>query len=143
MPILEASIMNQKARRTFQPGYSGCFVVMLLFCVAAAVMKNYYLAGIGLALTIIMSIVYMMSRKRRNREIHAFVQEAFKTADFTANGTECPLPMAMVRLGDNGVVWASDRFVSLTGMKETLPEQTIDRLLPGIGMDWLANGKNE
>ena len=135
--------MNKKARRTFQPGYSGCFVVMLLFCVAAAVMKNFYLAGAGLALTAIMAIVYMVSRKRRNREIHAFVQEAFKTADFTANGTECPLPMAMIRLGDNGVVWASDRFVSLTGMKETLPEQTIDQLLPGISMEWLANGKSE
>ena len=135
--------MNKKARRTFQPGYSGCFVVMLLFCVAAAVMKNFYLAGAGLALTAIMAIVYMVSRKRRNREIHAFVQEAFKTADFTANGTECPLPMAMIRLGDNGVVWASDRFVSLTGMKETLPEQTIDQLLPGLSMEWLANGKSE
>ena len=135
--------MNKKARKIFQPGYSGCFIVMLLFCVAAAVMKNFYLAGGGLALTAIMAIVYMVARKRQNREIHAFVQEAFKTADFTANGTECPLPMAMIRLGDNGVVWASDRFVSLTGMKETLPEQTIDQLLPGISMDWLANGKSE
>ena len=135
--------MNNKARKTFQPGYISCFVVMLLFCVAAGLMKNFYLAGAGLALTAIMLIIYLVARKRRNREIHAFVQQAFQTADFTATGTECPLPMAMVRLGDNGVVWASDRFVSVTGMKERLPEETIDQLLPGISMDWLATGKSE
>ncbi len=135
--------MNKKARRTFQPGYSGCFIAMLCFCVAAAVMQNFYLAGGGLILTLIMLIAYMVSRKRRNKEIHAFVQEAFQTADFTANGTECPLPMAMVRLGDGGVIWASDRFVSVTGLKEKLPEERIEQLLPGVSMDWLANGKSE
>ncbi len=135
--------MDKKAKRTFQPGYSGCFVVMLCFCLAAAVMQNFYLAGVGLLLTVIMTVIYMVSRKRRKRDIQAFVQEAFQTADFTANGTENPLPMAMVRLGDGGVVWASDRFVSVTGLKEKIPEQNIDQLLPGISMDWLAAGKNE
>ena len=135
--------MNKKARKIFQPGYGGCFVVMLCFCVAAAVMHNYYLAGGGLAVSILLTIFYMVSRKRRNKEIQAFVQEAFQTADFTAKGTECPLPMAMVRLGDNGVVWASDRFVAVTGLKERLPEQSIDQLLPGVSMDWLSSGKSE
>ena len=135
--------MNKKMKRIFQPGFRGCFVMMLLFCVAAAVMENYYLAGGGLALTAIMTIAYAISRNRRNREIQAFVQEAFQTADITSKGTECPLPMAMVRLGDGGVVWASDRFVSVTGMKERLPEESVEHLLPGISMDWLAAGRSE
>ena len=135
--------MDKKVRKTFQPGYSGCFIVMLCFCLAAAGMRNFYLAGIGLGLTVIMTVIYMVSRNRRNHEIQAFVQEAFQTADFTSKGTECPLPMAMVRLGDNGVIWASDRFVSVTGMTERLPEDRIDQLLPGISMEWLANGKSE
>ena len=36
VPILEASVMNKKMKRMFQPGFSGCFIVMLLFCGAAA-----------------------------------------------------------------------------------------------------------
>lgn len=135
--------MNKKARRTFRPGYSWCFALMLCFCLAAALMLNFYLAGIGLALTVIMTVIYMVTRQKRNKEIQAFVQEAFQTADITAKGTESPLPMALVRLGDGGVVWASERFVKVTGMKERLPEETIDRLLPGLGMDWLASGKSE
>lgn len=135
--------MNKKARRTFRPGYSWCFALMLCFCLAAALMLNFYLAGIGLALTVIMTVIYMVTRQKRNKEIQAFVQEAFQTADITSKGTESPLPMALVRLGDGGVVWASERFVKVTGMKERLPEETVDRLLPGLGMDWLASGKTE
>ena len=135
--------MNKKMKRNFQPGYVGCFVVMLLFCVAAAAMQNYYLAGGGLAVTTCLAIFYAVARKRRNREIQAFVQDAFRTADITAKGTENPLPMAMVRLGDGGIVWASDRFAAVTGFKERLPEETIKRVLPGMSMEWLVSGKNE
>lgn len=135
--------MNKKARRTFRPGYGWCFALMLCFCLAAALMLNFYLAGVGLGLTVIMTVIYMVNRRNRNREIQAFVQEAFQTADITAKGTESPLPMALVRLGDGGVVWASERFIKVTGMKERLPEDTIDRLLPGLGMDWLVSGKSE
>ena len=135
--------METKSRKTFQPGYAYCFILMACFCLAAALMQNYYLAGIGMALTVAMSVIYSAGRKRRSREIQAFVQAAFQTADITAQGTENPLPMAMVRLGDGGIVWASERFVSVTGMQERLPEDTIGRLLPGLSMDWLATGKNE
>lgn len=135
--------MEKKSRKTFQPGYSYCFVIMACFCLAAALMMNYYLACVGMALTVVMAIIYSVGRKRRTREIQAFVQDAFQTADITAQGTENPLPMAMVRLGDGGIVWASDRFVNVTGMQERLPEETVEKLLPGLTMDWLAAGRNE
>ena len=135
--------MEKKSRKTFRPGYGYCFILMACFSLVAALMQNFYLAGIGLALTITMSIIYSMDRKRRTKEIQAFVQSAFKTADITAQGTENPLPMAMVRLGDGGVIWASERFMTVTGMQERLPEETVEKLLPGITMDWLSSGKNE
>ena len=135
--------MEKKSRKTFRPGYGYCFILMSCFSLVAALMQNFYLAGIGLALTITMSIIYSMDRKRRTKEIQAFVQSAFKTADITAQGTENPLPMAMVRLGDGGVIWASERFMTVTGMQERLPEETVEKLLPGITMDWLSSGKNE
>ena len=135
--------MNKKAKRMFQPTFTGCFVVMIGFCFAAGIMQNLYLAGIGIALTMIMLIAYGVIGRRRRRDIQAFVQEAFQTADITANGTENPLPMAMIRMGDGGVVWASERFYAVTDLRDRLPEDTIDRLLPGLKLDWLASGKNE
>lgn len=135
--------MNKKAKRLFRPGYSWCFAIMLCFCATAALMQQYYLAIIGLDLTVIMTIIYLLTRQKRNREIQAFVQAAFQTADITARGTENPLPMALVRLGDGGIVWASENFVRVTGMKKTLPEDTVGRLLPGLSMEWLVSGKTE
>ena len=135
--------MNKKRNRALRPGLNGCFVLMGCFCVAAAVMQNFYLAGIGAALTAVMAIWHRADRKRSDREIHSFMREAFQTADFSETGVDNPLPMALVRLGDGGVVWANDKFVSVTGLKERIPEEKVTKVLPGINMDWLAAGKTE
>lgn len=135
--------MEKKTRRAFQPRYSWCFVLMLCFSVAAAVMRNYYLAAVGLALSVMMSIIYSISRNKRRKLIQRYVQQAFPTADMTTKGAESPLPMALVRLGDGGVVWANDRFAAVTDYKQTLPEKTIAEFLPGLGMEWLVSGKTE
>lgn len=116
---------------------------MLCFGVVAAWMENYYLALIALDLTVIMTIVYLLDRQKRQKEIQNFVQATFQTADITAKTTENPLPMALVRLGDGGIVWASDRFVKVTGLKSRLPEETVGQLLPGLTLEWVANGRNE
>ncbi len=135
--------MDKKTRKLFQPGYSWCFALMAAFCVTAVLMRNFYLAIVGFALTLTMSVIYALARKSRRKHIQAFLQETFQTADFSAKGTENPLPMVLIRLGDGGVVWASERFVRVTGYSESLPEQSIEKLLPGIGLDWLTTGKTE
>lgn len=135
--------MNKRTKRLFRPGYGWSFLLMLCFGVVAAWMENYYLALIALDLTVIMTIVYLLDRQKRQKEIQNFVQATFQTADITAKTTENPLPMALVRLGDGGIVWASDRFVKVTGLKSRLPEETVGQLLPGLTLEWVANGRNE
>lgn len=135
--------MNKRTKRLFRPGYGWSFSLMLCFGVVAAWMENYYLALIALDLTVIMTIVYLLDRQKRQKEILNFVQATFQTADITAKTTENPLPMALVRLGDGGIVWASDRFVKVTGLKSRLPEETVGQLLPGLTLEWVANGRNE
>ncbi len=134
--------MNKKLGRLLQPGLTACFVVMLLFCAAAVAMQNYYLAAAEFVVTCGMFIFYMLHRERRKKEIQTFIQSAFNTLDMT-KGVENPLPMALVRLGDGGVVWRSERFASVTGCRDIIPEQCIQDILPDFTMDWLGSGKNE
>ena len=135
--------MKKKLGRLFRPGLIACFVVMFLFGGAALWFKQYQLALVEFVLTAGMLLFYLFDRKRRNREILAFIQSTFDTADLTEKGAESPLPMALVRLGDGGIVWASDRFARVTGYRPRVPELGIGDVLPGMTMEWLGAGKNE
>ncbi len=134
--------MNKKLGHRLRPGLTGCFVVMLVFCAAAAALQQYVLAAVELTVTSAMLLFYLLDRQRRKKEIQGFIQTAFNTLDMTKN-VENPLPMVLVRLGDGGVVWYSDKFAAVTGCHDKIPEQSIQALLPGFKMDWLAAGKNE
>ena len=135
--------MKKKLSRLLRPGLIACFVVMLGFCAAAAVLKQYYLAAGEAVVTVLLLVLYILERNRRSREIQTFIQNASAAPDITGKTAENPLPMALVRLGDNGIVWASERFAAVTGYRQQIPEQDITAVLPGISMDWLAAGKTE
>ena len=135
--------MKKKLSRLFRPELNTCFFALLAFALAALVLRHYGLAIAEFAVSGVLLLFYLLDRKRRTREILAYTQKVFDTADITAKGTENPLPMAMIRLGDGGIVWASDRFVSVTGYHARIPEQAVGDLLPGLTMDWLGAGKQE
>ena len=135
--------MKKKLSGLFRPGLMGCFVVMLSFALVTLVQQHYGLAIVEFVMTGALLLLYLFDRRRRNREILAFAQNVFQTPDITAKGTENPLPMAMVRLGDGGIVWASERFTAVTGYHYQIPEQSIGDVLPGMTMEWLGAGKHE
>ncbi len=134
--------MNKKLGRLLKPGLTGCFVAMLVFCVAALLLQQYILAAAELVVTGGMFLFYMLDRQSRRRAIQSFIQDTFDGSR-EARGAESPLPKVLVRLGDNGIIWRNDRFAVLTGCQETVPEQSITDLLPGLKLDWLAAGKSE
>ena len=135
--------MKKKLHRLFRPGLLTCLVVMMCFALAALLLNAYPLAIVEFLVTMLVAVFYLLDRKRRNKAIQAFVQNVFQTPDISEKGTENPLPMALVRLGDGGIVWASERFASVTGLRFQIPEQSISQILPGMTMEWLGTGKNE
>ena len=135
--------MKKKLSHLFRPGLTVCFAALLCFAIAAMAVGQIALAFVELLVTALLFGLYMMERQRRNREILSFAHKAFRTMDITAKGTENPLPMAMVRLGDDGIVWASERFAAVTDYHARIPEQSVGDVLPGVTMDWLGAGKNE
>ncbi len=134
--------MNKKLGRFLQPGLTGCFIVMVLFCAAALAMQNYTLAAVEAVVTAALFLFYMLYRDRRKKAVQSFIQSAFNTLDMS-KGVESPLPMALVRLGDGGVVWFSERFAAVTGCRDKIPESCISDILPNFSTDWLASGKSE
>ncbi len=134
--------MNKKLGRLLRPGLTVCLCVMGAFCLGALLAQEYILAIVELLATGGVILFYILDRQHRRKEIQAYIHAAFGTKD-TQKGVENPLPMALIRMGDGGIVWASDRFTAVTGCRETIPEQSIKDILPTFKTNWLASGKTE
>ena len=134
--------MNRKLSRLLRPGMGAYFFVMAAFCAATLLEGNYLLAAAEAAVTLLVFMLYITNRNRRDRQIQQFIQEASNTLESSAQG-ESPLPAVLVRLGDGGIIWANQRFSELTGYADTMMEQQLEEVLPAFSTEWLASGKTE
>ncbi len=134
--------MNRKLGRLLEPGIDLYFMVMLLFALGAFVAGDGYLALVELGATAVLFAHYHVSKAKRRRELESFILSTTNTLGST-DGGRTPFPMALVRMGDGGLIWANDPFVDLSGFREKMHEQKITDLMPGFKMDWLVAGKKE
>ncbi len=134
--------MKRKLGRLLRPGMGAYFAVMGFFCVLALLGEEYWLAVAETSVTLLVFLLYMMSRSKRNRLIQQYIQTASNTMEANSQG-ESPLPAVLVRLGDGGIIWANHRFSELTGYADTMMEQQLEEILPDFTTDWLATGKTE
>ena len=94
-----------KIQKFAEPGLQLCLVLMAAFAVATWFFNPtlaYVEAGLIAAL-----IVYSIIRERaRRRELQALVEQVTYNAESATNNTliHFPLPMAVFRLGDSGIV---------------------------------------
>ncbi len=134
--------MKRKLGRLLRPGMGIYFFVMAAFCAAALLEEHYWLSAVEASVTLLVFVLYMWDRHRRDRQIQQFMLTAANTMEATSQG-ESPLPAVLIRLGDNGIIWANHRFSELTGYADSMMEQTLEEVLPDMKTDWLASGKTE
>ena len=134
--------MNKKLGRLLQPGMGMHFAVMAGFVLAAVLMDYMVLAAVEALITLALFAFYLIRREHRRREIQAFIQSEFSALD-EAKGAQLPFPMAMIRLGDGGVLWTNEAFIQISGFQEKMAEQKIAEYLPAFTTDWLTSGKTE
>ena len=134
--------MNKKLGRLIQPGMGAYFLFMAAFCAAALILDYYWLAAAEGVITLILFLVYSVRKKHRRRELQQYIQSASSTLDAAGRG-ESPFPMMLVRMGDGGIIWTNEKFVSISGYSDDILEQRVRDVMPNFSTDWLAAGKNE
>ena len=134
--------MNKKLGRLIQPGMGAYFVFMAAFCAAALILDYYWLAAAEGVITLILFLIYTVRKKHRRRELQQYIQNASSTLDAAGRG-ESPFPMMLVRMGDGGIIWTNEKFVSISGYSDDILEQRVRSVMPNFSTDWLAAGKNE
>ncbi len=134
--------MNKKLGWQLRPGAGIFFVFLLAFIIAAALMQNYLLAGIELGITAILLTIHLIGHDRRRKQIKKFLSEQLDETDGQTGG-KTPFPMLVIRLEDNGVVYANDAFINLTGFQDTFRERRLSDVIPNFTPSWLLEGKGE
>ena len=134
--------MNKTYRRLTQPSMAAYFIVLGLFCVAALLLRQYYLALGEAVVTALLFACYRFYAVRRRHALAEYVQTTNEMLRRSSDG-EVPFPVALVQLNDGELLWYNKRFADLTQVRDTLDAQNISELLPGLTTDWLTGGKTE
>ena len=133
----------RKMQKFTEPGLRLCLLLMAAFAGVTWFFNQklaYAEAGVVAAL-----IVYAVIRERiRQRELQAFVESVTYNAESATNNTliHFPLPMAVFRLGDSGVVWANQPFWDMCGRSGPAFDAKLSELVPDFSGKWLMEGKN-
>lgn len=137
--------MNRKLSRLLEPGMKFYFLVMLAFAAASAVIGQYYLCIGETAVTLVIYCYFMISRRNTGKQVISYIQSTMSDMDAASRESilNMPLPMTIVKLGPNEIMWANDRFMQITGGKEHFFEQKLSSLVPGFSTQWLLDGKTE
>ncbi len=134
--------MRKRLGKLLRPSMGAYFIAMAGFCLVALLMEQYWLALGEALLTVSMFGFYMLDRYRRGNELRRYIRRANNTLESISQG-DSPFPMALVRLGDGGIVWVNPQFSAITGFSDTMMEQDLDSVIPGFSTEWLTIGKTE
>ncbi len=134
--------MNKSLGRVLNYNVGIYFLILLAFGIAAAVAQAYVLAGVELAVTILLFVLYIMYRSQRSKELQNFIAKTENKMS-GENGAKSPFPMVVIRLSDDGIVYVNDAFTKCAQLQNTVKERLIDEILPGFSTEWLTSGKME
>ena len=125
------------------PGMTLYFLVLAGFAAAAFFFDHYILAACELVITAGVFIFFKISSSRRKKEVLQYLQSTTASLD-SALQDEMPLPMAVISVSENEIIWANRHFNALTGLRaSSFFNQQIDSVLPQLPTKWLLEGKAE
>ena len=134
--------MNKKTERLLRPNFGIYYILLLGFVLATVLLQHYVLAGVELAAWALFMTAYLLHQAHRRKQLKNFVEKtvAEQSGDVQQRP---PFPAVAVRLADGGIVYANDRFVTLSGFNDVMKERNIADILPGFDTGWLVSGKTE
>ncbi|MCR5136429.1 MAG: DHH family phosphoesterase [Oscillospiraceae bacterium] len=122
--------------------------VLYLFCMAAFSLASLYfgqpyLAAAEGALTLILAVTALVIRRRRKKQLAAYIESITYDTENAKNSTllSFPLPIAVFRLSDSGIVWGNDAFFAMFPSSGQRVNAELAALIPGFSGGWLLEGE--
>ncbi len=134
--------MDKKLLRLLQPGIALQFAVLLGFAVIGFFV-NVFVGIAELAVVIALYFYIRFSTAQRNRIIKKHLENLATANSSVSVAENFPLPMALVRVDNDEIVWSNDEFSKLRRDRDHLFVNRIDDIIPEFDIRWLINGQTE
>jgi cyclic-di-AMP phosphodiesterase len=133
---------SRKPPKFAEPGVRMCLLLMVIFA-AVTYFVNHDLAYAEGIITVLLAVFVFIRARKRRREMQTFVESAAYTTESATSSTlmHFPLPMAVFRLNDTGVVWGNQAFWEMCGRSHSAYEARITTYVPEFNSKWLLEGK--
>lgn len=136
--------MDKKLMRLIEPGMGLVFAILVVFAVIGFFV-NIYIGIAELVVTVALYFYLRFSTKQRRKEIKKYLDNMSVTVNTAAAAaaTSYPLPMALVRVANDEIIWSNEHFSALRKGKESPFANRIVDVIENFDIRWLINGKTE
>ena len=135
--------MNQKLSRLMEPNWKLYFAVLGLYALLAIPFQP-WLAAAELAAAIGLYAWFVRSSRARQKKILQYIDSITGSVDTASKSTliNSPLPSMVFRPDTGEVIWSTEDFLQLAGVREHLFEMKVDDAVPHFPTSWLLEGKS-
>ncbi|MBE6969058.1 MAG: DHH family phosphoesterase [Ruminococcaceae bacterium] len=136
--------VNKKISNLYQPSIRLYLLILALFA-AVSYFFDERLALAEAVAVVLLALFTLIGKRKRQKKLQAFIETVTYNAESATNNTllNFPLPMAVFRLGDNGIVWGNQPFWEICGYSKPTLEGSLTQLVPSFNGKWLMEGKNQ
>lgn len=136
--------MKKSKVHAFDTGFRLSFVLLAVFAIITALLKEYALAVAEGAAALLCYLGFLRHNRRRQKALAKFMNSLTGDMDVAAKDAmvNSPLPMVIFRPESGEIIWTNDRFLHLTGRKEHLFDTKLDALVEDFPTRWLMEGKS-
>ena len=135
--------MNQKLSRLMEPNWKLYFAVLGLYALLAIPFQP-WLAAAELAAAIGLYAWFVRSSRARQKKILQYIDSITGSVDTASKSTliNSPLPIMVFRPDTGEVIWSTEDFLQLAGVREHLFEMKVEDAVPHFPTSWLLEGKS-
>ena len=131
--------------RLFRPSMRLYFTVLVIFALAAMLLRHWELAVIELLVCLLLFLYSRFVHSRQEHQVLEYVGTSVRQGDdMNTNAIlGIPLPLVIFNLRDGTVLWSNEEFLAATGERVHVFEITMADMIPGFGFKWLTEGHRE
>ena len=136
---------NKSVKRLAEPGIGIYLFFLAAFAAASLYFKLYYLAAAEGTVFAVLLVYALIARRMKEKQLTAYIESITYDTENAKDSTllHFPLPIAVFRLDDSGIVWGNEMFFVLFGEKRTRMDLRMVDLLPDFSGKWLMEGKSQ